>query len=508
MNLYVHHPLNVPFLYNTSNPDDFYFMPTNKVRDKEAKLGYQKDESSDLLDLKRIEMEHLTDDERKDSFIEIVKGYSKEQAILEASRCVECGICTKTCPAHMNIPEYIRAIWENNFEEALEYIYKTNPLPGVCGRICTHKCESACALTQRGEAIAIRWLKRYVVDNAPKELYEKVILEPVTKEVHGKIAIIGSGPSGLAAAYYLKTLGYDVNVYEQMPLIGGILRYGIPKYRLPDEKLDQDISFIEKLGVKFLTNKKVGTDITLEEIQSSHDAVFLGTGFFEARNLPIPGANHQDVVLAMDYLKQARDYGRNTVELPEIHREAIIIGGGNVAFDVARSVVRMQNEKYGQSSVSMVALESLEILPADKEEYEEGKEEGIKYFLGNGPQEIVIDKSGKIKGLRVWKVLSVFDEEKRFNPQFDKTAEQIIEGTQVFVAIGQMPDYTYISDTIKSKMQINRGRISTKPNGQVEGVEGLFAGGDIMRGPDLINGIKTGHNAAISIDEYLSKKQK
>jgi len=496
------------YLFNSSNPDDYYFMPTEKVLDKEVKVGYQKTEASDLLDLNRIEMETIDEDGRKDSFIEIVKGYSREQAMAEASRCVECGICTKTCPAHMNIPEYIKAIWEGDFKEAVEQVYKTNPLPGTCGRICTHNCESVCALTQRGEAISIRWLKRYIVDNAPQDIYEKVVLEPVSQTIDKSIAVIGSGPAGLAAAYYLRTIGYQVDVYEQMPLAGGVLRYGIPKYRLPDESLDKDISFIEKIGVKFHYNSKVGKNITFEEIKKTHEAIFFGTGFFEARNLPIPNNDHQDVILAMDYLKLARDYSRGTVELPNVAPDVVVIGGGNVAFDVARSVVRMQNEKYGKSNVKMTALESREILPADDEEYEEGKEEGIQYFLGNGPQEIVVDeKSGKIKGLKVWKVLSIFDEDKRFNPTYDKTQEQIIEGSQVYVAIGQMPDYQYIPEEISKQMTINRGRVMTLPNGQVQGVDYIFAGGDIVKGPDVINGIATGHQAALAIDEYLSKKK-
>ncbi len=496
------------YLFNSSDPDDYYFMPTDKVLGKTVKMGYQKTEDSDLLDLKRIDMEIINEEERKDSFIEIVKGYSKEQAILEASRCVECGICTKTCPAHMNIPEYIRAVWENNFEEALEQIYKTNPLPGVCGRICSHKCETACALTQRGEAISIRWLKRYIVDNAPTEIYEKVVLEPVSKQINGKVAIIGSGPAGLGAAYYLRTIGYEVEVYEKMPHPGGILRYGIPKYRLPDESIDKDISFIEKIGVKFHLNTTVGKDITFEEIKKTHDAIFIGTGFFDSRGLPIPGTDHKDAILGLDFLKQSRDYGRGKIEMPDVAKDVVVIGGGNVAFDVARSLIRMQNEKYGKANVKMAALESREILPADDEEYEEGKEEGLQYFLGNGPQEIMIDeKTGKVKGLRVWKVLSVFDEAHRFNPKFDPQQEKLLEGSQVYVAIGQMPDYNYIPEEIQKQMTINRGRITTLPNGQVQGVDYLFAGGDIMKGPDVINGIATGHKAALAIDEYLSNKK-
>lgn len=499
--------LTKEYLHNSSDPEEFYFMPDEKgIHGVEYELGYVKTEASDLLDLERVNMEFIEADERKNSFIDIIRGYSKQQAEAEAARCVECGICTKTCPAHMNIPEYIRAIWEGNIEDGLEYLYRTNPLPGVCGSICTHKCEGVCALNQRGEAIAIRWLKRYIVDNAPYEIYEKSVLSNVTKEVDGKIAVIGSGPSGLSAAYYLRTLGYEVDVYEAMPLAGGVMRYGIPSYRLPDDKLDKDINFMKDIGVNIFTSKRVGEDITLDELHGKYDVVFAGTGFFMARGLRIPGADHKDVGLAMDFLPQVRDYARKSIEMPEVHEKVVVIGGGNVAFDVARSLIRLQNEKFGKSHVSLASLEGRDKLPADDEEYEEGMEEGIKYNLGYGPQEIVIGEDGKIKGVKTWKCLSLFDDEGKFSPSFDSNDERLIEGSQVYVAIGQMPDYRYIPEELQNEMEINRGKIATNEYCQVKNIPWLFAGGDIVHGPDVIHGIADGHQAAIVIDEYLNKE--
>ncbi len=491
------------YLHNSPNGDDYYLMPTETFLGKEARDGYQKDEDSDLLELERVSMVHLSDVERKDNFLEIIKGYSKAQAIHEAARCVECGICTKTCPAHMNIPEYIKAIWEDDFADAVNQIYKTNPVPGVCGRICTHNCETACSLTQRGEAIAIRWLKRYIVDNAPKDIYERVVLEQVSEKRDGKIAIVGSGPAGLAAAYYLTTMGYHTDVFEAKPEAGGAMRYAAPKYRLPDEAVDQDISFMTKIGVNIHTNTKVDAKM-LAKFKKEYDVVFTGTGFFEGRKIPMPGHDHENVVAAMDFLPIARDYTRGKVDTLDVHENIVVIGGGNVAFDVARTAVRYQNEKFGKSNVIVTALETEDALPADLEEIVEGREEGANYFFGTGPQEIVIENE-KIKGLSVKTVESIFDAEGNFKPSFVEGSEQLLEATQIFMAIGQAPDYDYLKD-IEKDMTFNRGKIEVKENGQVVGVDWLFAGGDIISGPDIISGVANGHAAAIGIDEYLSKK--
>ena len=497
------------YLCNSSNPEDYRFMPTNEdITGRPAEFGYVKDETTDLLDLERKHMEHVGLEERQGSFIEIVRGYSKEQAIAEAARCVECGICTKTCPAHMNIPEYIKSIWNDDLDEGLDYLYLTNPLPSVCGRVCTHKCESACAISNRGEAIAIRWLKRYIVDNMPDDKYEEAVLSNVSKKGEGKIAIVGSGAAGLSAAYYLATLGYDVDIYEKNPLSGGPMRYGIPKYRLPDETTDRDISFITKLGVNIHNNVNVGKDITLAELKESHDAVFIATGYPYTRSLDIPGINHKDVIPAMDFLEKAREYERGAAEMPEIQESAIVIGSGNVAFDVARTLVRLQNEKYGKNDVTMMAIERKDQVPADIEEVEEGTEEGIKFSLGCGPQEIVInDETNEIYGVEACVCTSIFDEKNQFNPQYDMSTRKCSLTSQVYLALGQTPDFSYLPQGLQDDMEIQRGKIKVTDNGQVAGVPWLFAGGDIVHGMDIIHGIADGHLAAYGIDQFLSKEK-
>ncbi|MBN1623830.1 MAG: FAD-dependent oxidoreductase [Clostridia bacterium] len=495
------------YLHLSKDADTFYFMPDSTGIHKDSRAhGYLRDGDSELLDLERYAME-LEPVDRKKSFMEIVKGYSMEKALAESARCVECGICTETCPAHMNIPEYIRSVWKGDMKEAMSWLYKTNPLANVCGRICTHKCEGVCALGHRGEAIAIRWLKRFIVDNTSEDLYDEAALEFVIEPVNGKVAVVGSGPSGLSCAYYLRTLGYEVDVYEEKALPGGVIRYGGPEYRLPEESVLKDIGIIEKAGVKFIVNTKVGRDVSLDKLRDEYDAVFLGTGFSLSRELKIPGYEHEDVAYAIPFLGQTRDYLRNLAKMPEVHEKTVVIGGGNVAFDVGRTLIRLQQTKYNKDFVSMAALEHRGILPCDIEELEEGEEEGIKGHFGYGPAEIVI-KDGKIQGLKVQKVISIFDEEGRFNPSYDPTDSFVIEATQVFIATGQRPEYAYLDEEMLSKITMERGQLKTGAHGQLENYPWLFAGGDIVQGPDIITGVANGHSSAEGIDAYLRSIKK
>ena len=501
--------LTKEYLFNSANPEDYIFMPRDiDITGRKAEHGYVKTDDSDLLDLKRVKMEEITFDERKGSFIEIVRGYSKQQAKAESARCVECGICTKTCPANMNIPEYIKSVWKDDLAEGVDYLYKTNPLPAVCGRICTHKCETACAISNRGEAIAIRWLKRYIVDNMPDDEYEKVVLSQVSKKGDGEVAIVGSGASGLSAAYYLTTLGYSVDIFEKREMAGGPMRYGVPRYRLPDEVVDYDIAMIEKLGAKIHTRTEVGKDISFDELKEKYDAVFMATGYPYTRPLNIENVEHQDVVLAMEFLSEATGYSRGEGPMPDVKDDVTVIGSGNVAFDVARTLVRLQNEKFGHVNVKMMALEQRDQIPADEEEIEEGTEEGIVMNLGCGPQKIDIDAdSGVVTGIQGYVCTRLFDDDNRFNPQFDENSSVCIASKQVYLAIGQMPDFSYVPDEIMKQIKIERGKVKINEDNQVEGLPWLYAGGDIVRGMDIINGVADGHRAAVGIDKYLSEKK-
>ena len=489
------------YTWVADDPEDFRFIPgADETKWQDEPLGYKRSEDIALIDFERVEMEEIEPENRDKSFIEIVKGYNKAQAMKEAERCLECGLCTATCPAHMDIPAYIAAIRDDDIENAFRILYETNPLPEICGRICTHKCETACALHNNGDPIAIRWLKRFIADQIPAERYQEILgTEHLADPKIGKqIAIIGAGPSGLSAAYYLAILGYKIKIFEALPDTGGMARYGIPEYRLPYDQINKDIDYIKSLGVEIQFNTRVGIDVSLEQLHQDHSAVYAATGLHLGRSTRIEGAEHERVYFATDLLREVA-LG-NEIDLAE---KIVVIGGGNVAMDITRTLARLQNQKFGKVQITATSLETEDIMPADREEIVEAREELAVIDPGWGPQSIEI-KDTKISGLHVIKCLSVFDKTGMFNPKFDVAEKKFFPADMIVESIGQGMDLSYIPEDIKSKLTFSpRGRINVNAGFQSD-VEWLFVGGDIIKGPDVINGIANGHLAAKAIDKFLN----
>jgi glutamate synthase (NADPH/NADH) small chain len=482
-----------------TDPEAFRFTPGVDKKDwDENEKGWKKPGNGyEFYSPERVDMEELEPENRDKSFIEIVKGFSKEQAQKEADRCVECGICVSTCPAHMGIPEYIKAIREDDMEKGLKILYETNPLPEICGRICTHKCETVCSIGHQGEAISIRWLKRYIADQIPSENYKKILETEDIDKLDKKVAVIGAGPSGLSAAHYLALMGYQVKIFEQYGAAGGMMRYGIPEYRLPYDQLDKDINYILSLGVEIQYNTKVGVDIQMEDLENDYDAVFAGTGLHLGRSTRIPGSDHKHVFQAVELLRKITDG-------EEIHLtdKVVVIGGGNVAMDITRSIARLQNQKFGKVGVLATCLETEDKMPADREEVVEAREEQAIVDPGWAPQSIEIEDD-KIKGLHVAQCMSLFDETGRFNPQCNMDNKKFFEADMIVESIGQGMDLGYINEKYKAQLDFDpRGRIQVDENFQ-SGLKWLFIGGDIIQGPDVIHGIANGHKAAKQIDKFL-----
>ncbi|RLJ17612.1 oxidoreductase [bacterium endosymbiont of Escarpia laminata] len=483
--------------------DSYFILPDpNGIHKKFYGYGWRKVADSDLLNLKRGEMGERSADQRSDNFDEIVDGYSLEQAVAEASRCVQCGMCHDACPAHMHAPEYIRAIWQQDMEEAVRQIYRTNPFSHVCGRICTHCCETACSIGRRGDPVAIRWLKRFAMDSLDHETVKAIAAQDKVDYLSGKqIAIVGAGPAGLTAAFDLVKLGHQVTVYEAQAEAGGMTRYGIPEYRLPFDMLDQDVDVIISLGVSIEYNTRIGVDIELSQLQLDNDAVLLALGLQLGRSTRIPGSEHAQVTKAVDLLRKiAAD------EAFDVPRSAVVIGGGNVAMDIARSLARLQRQQYGESRMTLTALEDLAHFLADPVEIKESIEEGIEILDSRGPQACEIDEKGRLIGLRTWKVLSIFDEQHRFAPSYDESDEQLHAGEMVIEAIGQMSDVSLLGDELTERLEWNRGRLQVDEAGRTSEAW-LWAAGDCVNGPDVVHAVADGHRVAASIEAVLGQQE-
>jgi len=483
--------------------DSYFILPDpNGMHGQFFGHGWQKTPESDLLELEREPMTELPPATRSDNFDEIVAGYTPQQAIIEASRCVQCGMCHDACPTHMDAPEYIRAIWQGDAEQAIREIYRTNPFSHVCGRVCTHRCEDACSIGRRGEPVAIRWLKRFAMDAVDHQRIKAIVAEDKADYLSGKrVAIIGAGPAGLTAAFDLVKKGHEVMVYEGQAKAGGMTRYGIPEYRMPRDMLERDVEVITSLGVRIQYNTWVGRDISMDELQHDFDAVLLAIGLQLGRSTRVPGSDHPQVLKAVDLLRDI-----SAGQSPEVPERIVVIGGGNVAMDIARSLARLQHQQYGKVGLTVTALEDLEHFLADPVEVKEAAEEGITIIDSRGPQECVTDNQGNLIGLRTWKVLSIFDEQHRFAPRYDEADEQLHPGQMIVEAIGQMSDVSLLGEELTEALEWNRGRIQVDPDGRTS-AQWLWSAGDCVNGPDVVHAVADGHRVADSIDSWILQQE-
>jgi len=495
------------FIPKDEKTDKEKFLPSDKYSVLKASLSHRKEDYegfvSDLeyalFEPERVPMPEVAPEERKLSFIEQVIGYSKEEAKREAARCLECKLCEEACPAHLKISEYIQAIYEDKPDESLRKIFEDNPIPSICGRVCMKHCEDACSLRLRGEALSIRWLKRYVADTIKDY---KSTLEQKPAIPSGKnVAVIGAGPGGLAVAYFLTLKGHTVFIFDELPGGGGMMRIGPPSYRLPLESIDKDVKYIGSLGVEFRFNTKVGRDVSFDDLLKNYDAVYLGIGTTLSRSTKVK--NSEKCLLALDFLKD------NKIGKPcKVGKEVIVIGGGNVAMDVAREALRLQYMQYPDDKVmtKAVSLEDWDEMPATEEEIEEAKAEGIQFNPAWGPKEVVLDEKGRIKGLLCMKVKSVFDEKGRFFPTFYEEEEIFLEGDMVIEAIGQAPDFSFIPKEMFGQLKFTKIRKVKVDRYGMTSIPRVYAGGDIVNmNLDAVTAIADAKTAAEGIDKNLSK---
>ncbi|MCK4562037.1 MAG: FAD-dependent oxidoreductase [Flavobacteriaceae bacterium] len=404
--------------------------------------------------------------------------------------------CTDMCPAHVDIPGYIEGVRDLRFNESIEATRQTMPLAHVCGRVCPHPCEDACRRGNLDEAVSIMSLKRLGADYETDHGYD--FFHPIEKKQSNgkKVAIIGAGPAGLTAAYYLALKGYDITIYEAQAHAGGMVMYGIPKYRFPIESIDKQIEYMESIGVKIKYNTKVGKDIMFDEIYETNDAVFVGIGLQKPWNIGIKNEDTPGVIPAIDYLKII-----NGDKKYDVGKKVAVIGGGNVAIDGARVAARFDTE------VTILYRRRVEDMPADWEEIEGAEHEGVKIIPQAIPTRIIKDdKSGKVIGIEYVKAEMITQDGGRPRPIAIEGSETIYECDTVIGAIGQQADFEWLPEKYKNDIIIERGKIQVNDLRQT-GNSKIFAGGDSVKygNSDAISAIADGFNAVKGIDKLLLK---
>lgn len=432
--------------------------------------------------MKKVPVREQAPDVRNKNFDEVCLGYNAEEAQEEATRCLNCknAKCVQGCPVSINIPEFIHNVKEGNFEEAYKVIGKSSALPAVCGRVCPQEtqCEGQCIRGIKGEAISIGKLERFVADWAREN---DVSPEMPTEKKGKKVAVIGSGPSGLTCAGDLAKMGYDVTIFEALHEAGGVLVYGIPEFRLPKKTVvASEIENVKKLGVKIETNVVIGKSMTIDQLinEEGFDAVFIGSGAGLPRFMGIPGENANEVFSANEYLTRSNlmKAFREDYDTPIARfKKVAVVGGGNVAMDAARTALRLGAE------VHIVYRRSEEELPARAEEVHHAKEEGIIFDLLTNPTEVLTDDKGNVTGIKCVKMeLGEPDASGRRKPVEVPDSEFVMDLDAVIMSLGTSPN-PLISSTTKG-LEINKRKciVAEEANGQTS-KEGVYAGGDAVQ---------------------------
>ena len=444
---------------------------------------------------------------RARNFEEVALGYTKELAVAEAKRCLSCPnpLCRTGCPVSVRIPEFIAKIVEEDFDAAYDILTSTNSLPAVCGRVCPQEkqCESKCVRGKKGESVAIGRLERFVADyhNAKKD---KAPVEVPVSNGH-KVAVIGSGPSGLTCAGDLRKMGYDVTIFEAFHKSGGVLVYGIPQFRLPKEIVQVEIDNLVAMGVKIINNAVIGKSETVDELfEDGFEAVYIGSGAGLPQFLHIPGENLLGVYSANEILTRTnlmKAY-RDDYDTPLKHfHNVAVIGGGNVAMDAARVAKRL-----GDGHVYITYRRGMDELPARKEEVEHAVAEGIEFQLLNNPVSVVGDENGRVTGIElIRQELGEPDEKGRRSPVAVEGSNWVLPCDAVIIAIGTSPN-PLIRSTTPNLNITRKGAIETDENGKTSR-EGIFCGGDAATGAaTVILAMGAGKTGARSIDEFIKSK--
>ena len=398
--------------------------------------------------------------------------------------------CRHACPAGTNIPAYMEQIRLGNFAGAAQILMDVNPMPMVTSRVCAHFCQGECNQNSAGDSVSIRNVERYVGEYILEHADE--FYQAPADSTGKKIAIIGSGPAGLSAAFYLRKAGNDVVVYDSKEEAGGMLMYAIPAYRLPKDKVRALIKAYEGMGIRFVTNTKVGKDITTAELEEKYNSVYYATVTWKR---PVLGLSGEDLtVFGLDFLVQVHEWMGG-----KVGQEVLVTGGGNVAMDVAMSAKRL-----GAKRVVLACLESEGEMPAGAEEVARAREEGIEIMPSWGLSK-VISENGKVKGMELKKCVSVRDASGRFNPQYDENEKTVVNAENILMAVGQQVDLDFLDGQLQLTQ---RGLIDVAEDTQMTSKEGVFAGGDVTTGPStVIQCIANGHVAARGINKYLGVKE-